>query len=592
MNMGDSFNFDEFPQLFKELENEIVYNISVQNLINVEIISELLLAKYNRKTYNSDEVVARTKALYCLALYHTGKFDMLFDYLEIIQKEIVPNEYYNYIWYYIYLGNLKVRDTKGSIFAERQTILYTHCKLTATSSDENNDSIVRRLKLFATPDLSMLFQKKAYLLLDTQNNINEAVACLKFSVKLNSLNMESVLKLNELNVSDIETKSVLAVSHNIKDLSKENSVEDIGNLFYAIYKAIESFNQNDYFKCIRIIKKNLYAFLDTRDEMGEVIASNVLLYYIIYKCFIELFDYNEAYEILCKKIYESDGKTKLYYNEEPASNNIFFLKELYITASVNLWQSFKITSDFKYVNTLYDFVHMLIFNKQTHSLPCMISMAMLYCCLNENEQALKLLNKTIQKYPHYYYTYNLLANEYINVEEYDIAFKVFSKSLVLNKYFYKTYYSLGLLFLNNGDYEKSLPQLLESLRLNKVNVIVLSTIGINLEKLNKTEEAKKYYKLVLNLYSEIQQNIFIKNYINLSHFKLANLAYQEKNYIEAFNILSEYTKPNFRSYPYSSGTFCNIYFLLSQIYLKLDDTVNSLSFKNKAISLDPSIVNK
>ncbi|OBA29142.1 TPR-like protein [Hanseniaspora valbyensis NRRL Y-1626] len=587
---------EKLPSLFKQLETQIINNISVQNYTNVEILSQLLFSKYSKRQNKSeyfDEIVERAKAIYSLSLYHIGKYDSLYDLF--CDRSWCPKskDYYEYIWYYTYLGNLQLKNKSNKIFAERQKALHSNFYTPNNFEDLENDEIIKRIQLFGTPDRSMLCQKKAYLFLDTESNYEEAIRFLKQSVKLNPLNMESVIKINELNVYDLDNKSNLENKNfALQELSLNVSIDDIGNLLYCIYKAIDSFTQNDFFKCIRILKTNLADFLDTKNEFESKTHTNTFLYFIIYKCFIELFDYDEAYEVLSKKLFEVDYSKKLYYNIEPKSNNVNILKELYIIASVNLWQSFKITSDFKYVNSLYIFVQTMIENRQTSSLPCMIAMAILYSCMNENEQALKILNKAIQKHPEYYYTYNLLANEYINIEEYDIAFKLFSKSLDLNKYFYKTYYSLGLLYLNNGDYEKALPHLIKSLHLNKINIILLNTVGINLEKLQKTEEAKKYYKLVLTLYKEGKQNVFIQNYINLSHFKLANLAYHEKNYIEALNLLLEYTKPNFKGYQYSSSTFCNIYYLLSQIYMKLDDMPNSLNFKHKAISLDPSVYNE
>lgn len=579
------------PPLFKQLVDQLVYNLSVHNYTNVEILSELIFSKYTSDTSFSREISFKAKALYCLSLFHIGKYDLLYDYFCVPSWCPDDDCYYAYIWYYTYLGTLFFKDRDARKFAERQKTLARYCYEPHKNETLQNDAINARVQLFGTPDLSMIYQKKAYLILETENNYEAAVKFLLQSVKFNSLNIESVMKLHELKVHDLDIKNQLLKKkkNQLQDLTTGGKINDIENLLFAIYKANECFSQNDFFKCIRILKITLSDFLNTTDEAGRIIHTNSVLYFMIYKCFIELFDYDEAYEVLSKNFFDSAISDKLYYNKEPISNNVYVLKELYITASVNLWQSFKITSDFKYVNTLYNFIQTMIENKQTQSVPCMIAMAILYSCLNENDQALKMLNKTIQKHPSYYYTYNLLANEYINIEEHDIAFKIFSKSLALNKHFYKTYYSLGLLYLNNGDYEKSLPQLLESLRLNKVNIIVLNTIGINLEKLNKTEEAKKYYKLVLTLYKEGRQNVFIQNYINLSHFKLAHLAFQEKSYIEALNFLIEYTKPNFRGNQYSSSTFCNIYYLLSQIYMKLDDIPNSLSFKNKAVSLDPSL---
>ncbi|CAI8497144.1 unnamed protein product [Hanseniaspora opuntiae] len=490
-----------------------------------------------------------------------------------------------------------------------------------------NHKIRNDTQLFGAPDISSYLhsladftnevENKIFFLYSTDINTDNSIkkSLINLSLIFNPYNLEVLEIRNQMEndylfdhngngQSKFSDEADMIMNSCI--LNKESahvSQWDVDHLVYNVSQIYLEFYKNNYYACKGLMDSpNFEQFFCSEHKLQKDDGliktkqhNNFNLAYYYLKSLVEVYEFEAAFEFV-KNVFDFSSNDIPIIDCEYEGSMIDYATETYNLISVLTWQCYKTTGDLKYLMYLKDLLVFFSDRKETGKVYSIIALGLLYSCLDQTDKSIELLEKAVFKHPRYSYTYYLLGNEYMVKEEFDNAIKMFETAKKKGFVTYKVHYSLGVVNLMLGEYQKSILHLTKGLQCNKVNIILLNTYGIVLEKAGNDEDAQKYFELVLELYDDPEKvsnastsNVFRENYVNIALYKVAHYKFASQRDIKgALRILSRFDTPGLSSGvgKYDS-TLVNIYVLLRDIYEALGDQRSSMAFRNKIISLDP-----
>ncbi|KAL6932979.1 hypothetical protein ACO0R3_002069 [Hanseniaspora guilliermondii] len=377
---------------------------------------------------------------------------------------------------------------------------------------------------------------------------------------------------------------------------------DIDYLVYNVSRVYSEFYKNNFYGCKELMDSpDFVGFFYSENKspkddnfMKTKHHNNLNLAYYYLKSLVEVYEFEAAFEF-ANKVFDFSNNDIPIIDFDYNGSMIDYATETYNLISVLTWQCYKTTGDLKYLLYLKDLLLFFSQRKATGKVYSMIALGLMYSCLDQTDKSIELLEKAVLKHPRYLYTYYLLGNEYMVKEEFREAIKMFFMVQSKGYSTYKVHYSLGVAYLMLGEYRESILHLARGLQCNRVNIVLLSTYGIVLEKVGKQEEMLRYFELVLELYDDFGKlsnattsNVFRENYVNMALYKLAFHKFASQQDVKgALSLLSRFDKAGMSSGvgKYDS-TLINIYSLLEEIYKHLGDHRTSNAFANKVLSLE------
>lgn len=504
-------------------------------------------------------------------------------------------------------------------------------KLNSLDEDELqklNFKIKNDTKIFGAPDLSSYFVSLAdYYSLAIKF---KPVVTQPISPTIESPNAESLLNLslifNPFNIEALEKveKAKLMIhrdadkTYNFREaLSLQKYVDsqvvneedvlknswDFDYLTNRVYQLHTNFHQNNFYATKEIMESDAFKLCYYSQPVmrtgysafAHIWHNNYNMIYYYLKSLVEVYEFDLAYAFI-RHVFDFAKNEIPLYDCEDLTSAPDYMTETYNLISVLMWQCYKTTGDMKYLLLLKDMIMFFSVRSENDKVYCMIALALMYSCLDQTDKTIALLKKTYMKHPSYAYTYYLLGNEFMVKEEFAEAIQAFRICLSQGYKSYKVYYSTGVAYLMLGEYQEAIKQLSQGLHVNRVNIILLNTYGIVLEKVGNEKDAQTYFKLVLELYDDYNEtnansgsNVFRENYVNIALFKVADYKFNTEHDVKgALNLLSRFDNMNVSSGggKYDS-TLVNIYSLLEKIHESLGDTKASIAFKNRVVSLDP-----
>lgn len=489
-----------------------------------------------------------------------------------------------------------------------------------------NNKLRDDTQLFGAPDISSYLHS----LSDLTNQLENKIFSYPMDTNTSKSDKKSLLNLslifNPYNLEVLEVKIQIendyVYDHNGKDQSKflddaytimnscllnnENthtSQWDLDHLVYNVSQMYLEFYKNNYYACKELMDSPdfLHFFYSESNPLTDNTLvktkkhNNLNLAYYYLKSLVEVYEFEAAFEFV-NNVFDFSSNHIPILDFEYEGLMIDYTTETYNLISVLTWQCYKTTGDLKYLLYLKDLLVFFSDRKETGKVYSMIALGLLYSCLDQTDKSIELLEKAVFKHPRYPYTYYLLGNEYMVKEEFEDAIQMFEIAKKKGYGTYKVHYSLGVVNLMLGEYHKSILHLTKGLQCNKVNIMLLNTYGIVLEKVCNDEDAQKYFELVLELYDDPEKgnkastsNVFRENYVNIALYKVAHYKFASQRDIKgALRVLSRFDSPGISSGAgkYDS-TIVNIYVLLRDIYKALGDHRSSMAFRNKIVSLDP-----
>ena len=189
----------------------------------------------------------------------------------------------------------------------------------------------------------------------------------------------------------------------------------------------------------------------------------------------------------------------------------------------------------------------------------------------DHDQALKCFKRATQLDPAFAYAYTLQGHEHIANEEYDKAMSSYRASITADNRHYNAWYGLGKVLEKQGKYPEAEQHYRTAHAINPKNAILITYIGVMLEK-------QKNLKAALVKYSEACQ---LSEKGTLWRFKkakaLVTLNQPERALME-LRLLKDIAPDE-----------ANVYFSLGNVYKKLRQKGEAIRHYTMALNLDPKV---
>ena len=618
------------PLSISELEwsfYDRVFCIYIISLFHLKKYSQILtkaLPDYIRFFSGSNSnTIDITSSMYTSTVLHYCTLSL--KSIDQLKTPLATSNEFGHLYEILYSCNAPIFEESIS----RSCLHIPYERLNALSEEELNQlnrKIKNDTKLFGAPDISSFLlsladyssQLKQKTTLGQDVVDSEALNAeflLNLSLTFNPYNLEAIERLNRVKLDkSVEISGQFHSTYfttlekygnllSAKDIDLGSARWDIKFLVYNVNQIYLNFYNNNYYACKEIMESEAFKPFYYSEKLHEISGGfkrdfwhnnyNMIYYYL--KSLVEVYEFEAAFSFI-KDVFDFSKNEIPLVDCEHTTSTIDYITEIYNLISVLVWQCYKTTGDMKFLLYLKDLILFFSVRKENGKIHCMVALALMYSCLDQTDKSIEILEKAILKHPRYAYTYYLLGNEFMVKEEFGDAIKVFDIAKCKGYLSYKVHYSLGVVYLMLGEYHKSILHLSKGLQTNQVNIILLNTYGIVLEKVGNDEDAQKYFELVLELYDDHGEtstfsrgNVFRENYINIALFKVANYKfYHQHDAKGALDVLSRFDSLNISSGAgkYDS-TLVNIYSLLQDIHENLGDMKSSIAFKNKVIALDP-----
>ena len=189
----------------------------------------------------------------------------------------------------------------------------------------------------------------------------------------------------------------------------------------------------------------------------------------------------------------------------------------------------------------------------------------------DHDQALKCFKRATQLDPSFAYAYTLQGHEYISNEEYDKAMLAYRASITAESRHYNAWYGLGRVYEKQGRYAVAEHHYRTAQSINPTNAVLVTCIGIMLEK-------QKNLKAALVKYSEACQ---LAERGTLWRFRkakvLVSLGQPERALVE-LGVLKDITPDD-----------ANVHFSLGGVYKRLGRKGDAIRHFTMALNLDPKV---
>ena len=189
----------------------------------------------------------------------------------------------------------------------------------------------------------------------------------------------------------------------------------------------------------------------------------------------------------------------------------------------------------------------------------------------DHDQAIKCFKRATQLEPTFAYAYTLQGHEHLSNEEYDKAMSAFRASITAENRHYNAWYGLGRVFEKQGKWPQAEQHYRTAHDINKNNAVLITCIGVMLEK-------QKNLRAALAQYTKACQ---LSEKGTLWRFKkakaLVTLGQPEKALIE-LRLLKDIAPDE-----------ANVYFSLGNVYKKLRQKGEAIRHFTMALNLDPKV---
>ena len=190
----------------------------------------------------------------------------------------------------------------------------------------------------------------------------------------------------------------------------------------------------------------------------------------------------------------------------------------------------------------------------------------------DHDQALKCFKRATQIEPTFAYAHTLQGHEYVANEEYDKAMLAYRASITAENRHYNAWYGLGRVYEKQGRYGVAEHHYRTAQSINPTNAVLLTCIGVMLEK-------QKNLKAALVKYSEACQ---LSERGTLWRFKKAQVLValgQPERALAELEVLKDIAPDE-----------ANVHFSLGNVYKKLRQKGDAIRHFTMALNLDPKVV--
>tara|TARA_B100001540_G_C15804495_1_gene641399 strand:- start:132 stop:2570 length:2439 start_codon:yes stop_codon:yes gene_type:complete len=193
------------------------------------------------------------------------------------------------------------------------------------------------------------------------------------------------------------------------------------------------------------------------------------------------------------------------------------------------------------------------------------------------ENAIKILNDTINNFPNDHNAYYNLAFIYNNQDKYNEAIKLLKKSIIINKDFLQAYYLITQILVHKKDLDEAIKYLEELKKIRPGEPLLYVKFSEIYSIRNETKKAIEYAEKAINLDPENMPGYAVLARANIMEGKVEDGI---NTYKKIINLTQD--KKHF------NNTRASIFTNLGSLYFDLEDLDEALKYTNNALEIDPN----